>query len=185
MIIGKRIRLRAIEPDDLPLLQKWRNDPSIYEFFFEHEPLSLVMQRRWFESFLQKGDEKFWIVESNEENKPIGTIALVHLDWRNRKAELGRILIADEQYRHGGYGAEAESLVLRYAFDHLNLNRVYCEVFADNERGVRIHKAFGFKQEGTFREYVFKGGRYRDVVYLALLRSEYEAEGRKTGEKFL
>ncbi len=173
MIIGKRIRLRAIEAEDLPLLIKWRNDPTVYQYFFEHEPLSLEMQRRWFESFLKKGDEKFWIIETTSELKPIGTIGLVHIDWRNRKAEIGRILIYDDEYRHGGYGSEAECLVLRYGFDHINLNRIYCEVFADNERGIQIHKRFGFKEEGRFREYVFKNGEYSDVVYLALLRSEY------------
>jgi UDP-4-amino-4,6-dideoxy-N-acetyl-beta-L-altrosamine N-acetyltransferase len=184
MLVGKRIRLRAIELEDLPLLQKWRNDPQVYQYFYEHEPLSLVMQRKWFESFLQRNDEKLWIIETIS-GEAIGTIGLVHLDWRNRKAELGRILIYPEEHRHGGYGSEAESLLLTYAFDHLNLNRLCAEVFADNEKGIHVHRRFGFKQEGVFRQYVFKNGAFRDVVYLALLREEYLTESKPTIQKLL
>ncbi|OFW08465.1 MAG: UDP-4-amino-4,6-dideoxy-N-acetyl-beta-L-altrosamine N-acetyltransferase [Acidobacteria bacterium RIFCSPLOWO2_12_FULL_59_11] len=176
MIVGKRLQLRAIEADDLVLLIKWRNDPKVYQYFFEHEPLSLEMQRRWFETFLARGDEKLWIIEIAGEAKPIGTIGLVHIDWRNRKTEIGRILIYGEEQRGRGYGSEAEWLVLRYAFDHMNLNRICCEVYADNERGIQIHKIFGFKEEGRFREHIFRDGEYREVVYLALLRSEYLLE---------
>lgn len=185
MLIGKRIQLRAIEAEDLPLMVKWRNDPNVYKHFFEHEPLSLLMENRWFESLLHKSDEKLWIIETIPERKAIGTIGLVRIDLRSRKAEIGRILIYDEEHRHGGYGSEAECLVLLYAFDHLGLHRLSCKVFADNERGIKIHKRFGFKEEGRFRGYVFKDGDYRDVVYLALLKSEYLSESQPVIARFL
>ncbi len=173
MIVGKRIQLRAIEYEDLPLMMRWRNDPKVYRFFYEHEPLSLAMQKVWFERLLQKPDQRLWIVETLETHEAIGTVGLVHIDWRSRKAEIGQVLIYPEKYRHSGYGSEVESLILRYFFDHMNMNRLQAEVLADNENGITLHKKFGFKQEGVFRQYVFKEGRYRDVVYIAMLREEY------------
>jgi UDP-4-amino-4,6-dideoxy-N-acetyl-beta-L-altrosamine N-acetyltransferase len=173
MIVGKRIQLRAIEYEDLPLLVKWRNDPEVYQYFFEHEPLSLAMQRGWFEKFLTHSDERFWIVETKDTLEAIGTVGLVHLDWRNRKGEWGRLLIYPSKYRHGGYGAEIESLILRYFFDHLNMNRLEGEVFLENESVWKMHQKFGFKQEGLFRQYIFQDGKYKDVVYIAMLREEY------------
>ena len=173
MIVGKRIQLRAVEVEDLPLLVKWRNAPEIYQHFYGQEPLSLVMQKAWFEKLLQKPDEHLWIIEAQETGVAIGTVGLVHIDWRNRKAEWGRFLIYPDDYRHGGYGSEVESLILRYVFDHMNLNRLQCEVFGENEAVIALHRKFGFQQEGLFREYVFKDGRYRSVAYLALLRQEY------------
>jgi len=173
LIVGKRIQLRAIELEDLPLMVKWRNDPEVHRHFYEHEPFSLVMQKAWFEQFLKRRDEKLWIIEITGTHEAIGTVGLVHIDWRSRKAEWGRLLIFPEEYRHGGYGSEIESLVLRYFFDHMNMNRLQCEVLAENERAIALYKRFGFKQEGLFRQYVFKEGRYRDVVYLAMLREQY------------
>jgi UDP-4-amino-4,6-dideoxy-N-acetyl-beta-L-altrosamine N-acetyltransferase len=173
MVVGKRIQLRAIEYEDLPLIVKWRNDPEVYQYFYEHEPLSLVMQRGWFEKYLVRSDEKLWIVEAKDTHEAIGTVGLVHLDWRNRKGEWGRLLIYPDEYRHGGYGSEVESLILRYFFDHMNMNRLQCEVFLENESVWQLHQIFGFKREGLFRQYIFKDGKYRDVVYLAMLREEY------------
>lgn len=173
MIVGKRIQLRAIEYDDLPLIVQWRNDPEVYQYFYEHEPLSLVMQRAWFEKYLARSDEKLWIVEAKDKNESIGTVGLVHIDWRNRKAEWGRLLIYPDQYKHGGYGSEIESLILRFFFDNMNMNRLQCEVFLENESVWKLHEKFGFNQEGLFRQYIFKDGKYKDVVYLAMLRDDY------------
>ena len=185
MLVGKRLRFRAIEYEDLPLLIKWRNDPDIYKNFFEHEPISMAAQRRWFENLLQKPDEKLWIVETIENSEPIGTIGMVHIDWRNRKLELGRILIYPDEYRHGGYGSEIESIFLVYVFEHLNFNRVYCEVFAHNENAIAVHKKLGFKEEGIFRQHIYKDGKYKDIVYLGLLREEYFQTSKKAIREYL
>jgi len=176
MIIGPTIRLRAIEPDDLPMLASWRNDPAVYAHFFEHEPLSLAGQRRWYDRFVQRDDEKFWIAErtgTGGASQGVGTIALVGIDWRNRRAELGRVLVYPPGQRGNGIGRELCSLALGYAFGHLNLNRVHCEVFADNRPAVSLYENLGFRAEGTLRSHVFKDGRYRDVAVMSILRDEW------------
>lgn len=175
MIIGKRVLLRAIELDDLPLLTRWRNDPEVYEHFYEHEPLSLTMQRRWFDGFLQRQNEKYWLVETVVNPEPIGTVGLVNIDWRNRRAELGRVLIASGKFRHGGYGQEACELALGYAYGHLNLHRVYLDVFADNTPAVKFYRRLRFSEEGRLRQHVFAKGQYRDVLVFSLLASEFRA----------
>ena len=120
MIVGRRIQIRAVEYEDLPALVAWRNDPQVYRFFYEHEPLSMIMQKAWFDRLLQKSDEKFWIAEEITGGQAIGTVGLTHIDWRNRKAELSRVLIINE-HRQRGLGSELVCLVLRHFFDHLNI----------------------------------------------------------------
>jgi len=178
MITGKHVRLRAIEENDLLTLTNWRNDPEVYRQFFEYEPLSLVMERKWFDEFLKRREEKFWIAETIKESKPVGTIGLVNIHWRNRRAEMGRVLVCPE-CRGNGYGKEMSELLLEYAFDHMNLNRIYLEVFADNTRAVSLYKSLGFLEEGLLREHVFADGRYCDVSILGILREEYLAASRQ------
>src|SRR4051812_45201662 len=157
MIQGERISLRAIETHDLPMLVAWRNDPAVHAHFFEHEPLSLAMQAKWFERFLQRSDEKYWIAESRgAAPEPVGTVALVDIDLRSRHAELGRVLVYPPDRRGGGIGREMCRLVLGYAFGHLNLHRVSCEVFADNAAALSLYERLGFRREGVLREHVFK-----------------------------
>jgi len=176
MLVGKRVVLRAIEYDDLPLMVTWRNDPAIYKHFFEHEPLSLVMQKRWFEEFLNKPSEKLWVIHHVADDVAIGTMGLVGIDWRNRKGELARILIYPAKYRRSEYCSEAEALVIRYFFDTLNMHRLEGELYVENEAMLALHKKFGFRVECIFEDYVFKDGRYRDVTYIAMLRKDYESE---------
>jgi len=173
LIYGERIRLRAIEHDDLKVIVGWRNDPDIYSNFYEHEPLSQAMQVKWFDNFLKRQDEKFWIAETLEDSVPIGTIALIDIDLRNRKAEIGRVLIASNKHRNGGYGSEMFELILKYSFEHLNLNRLYLDVFAENAKAVSFYRKIGLTEEGCYRKHIFSRGAYRDILVFSLLAEEY------------
>lgn len=152
MLIGRRVRFRAVEEEDLSKIVKWRNSPQIYDFFFEYEPLSLIKQKIWFEKHLQTPTEKLFIISSLE-GEAIGTVGFTHIDLRNRKAEWGRFLIGEEKFLKKGYGPEVEFLILEYAFEHLNLNRLYCEVLATNPTVISLHKKFGFKEEEVYINY--------------------------------
>ena len=175
MLIGKRVKLRAVEEEDIHRIVEWRNSPRTYEFFYEYEPLSRTKQKEWLERHSSDPSEKLFII-STLDGEAIGMVGFVHIDHRNRKAEWGRFLIGEEKYFGGGYGAEVELLILEYAFEHLNLNKLYCEVLINNPSVISLHKKFGFKEEGIFRQHIFKAGKYVDVVVLSLLREEYYSE---------
>jgi len=174
MIVGEKVRLRAIEEEDLALLQKWRNDPETYRNFFEHEPLSMAMQKRWFERYLCSANERMWIIEPVGQGQPVGTIGYAAMDRRNRRCEVGRILIYPRESRGQGFAAEAQRLVCGYLFNHCNMNKLYCEIFVDNTESVQLYKRLGFKQEGLLRNHVFRNGLYEDVIVMALMYSEFQ-----------
>ena len=172
MLIGKRIRLRAVEEEDLPKIVGWRNKPEIYQYFYEYEPLSKVQQKIWFENFLKNKTEKYFIIETIK-GESIGTVGLTKIDWRNRKCELARFLIGEKEHQGKGYGKEVEALILKYVFDHLNMHKLCCEVFATNQKVISLYESFGFKVEGTLRKHIFKDGDYQDIVIMGMLKEEY------------
>jgi UDP-4-amino-4,6-dideoxy-N-acetyl-beta-L-altrosamine N-acetyltransferase len=175
MLQGRRIRLRAIDEADLPLIVQWRNEPEVYEYFYEYEPLSIRQEKAWYEKQLGNGSERNFII-SLHDGKAVGMVSLVRIDTRNRRAEYGRLLVGDKESKGAGFGVDAEVLVLQYAFDHLNLNRLYCEVLTSNTSVVEMHKSLGFREEGIMRQFVYKAGAYQDVLLLAMLRSDYDRE---------
>jgi len=103
----------------------------------------------------------------------VGMVSLVDLDFRNRRAELGRVLIGVAERRGKGLGGEMVELAIEYAFDHLNLHKVVCEVLATNPRAADLYRRLGFVDEGVLRQHVYKGGDYRDVQLLALFRANF------------
>jgi hypothetical protein len=90
--------------------------------------------------------------------------------WFARNAEFG--LLIGERNRHGkGLAKEALALVAGYAFETLNLHKLYLRVVAFNKRALVLYRAFGFVEEGVQRQQAFLRGRYYDVVLMGLIRS--------------
>jgi Acetyltransferase (GNAT) domain len=60
--------------------------------------------------------------------------------------------------------------IMDFADNWVDLLRLKLEVFADNERAIRLYERFGFEVEGTLRQYAFCDRRYADVKLMARLR---------------
>ena len=65
--------------------------------------------------------------------------------------------------------------LVRYGFKELNLNRVYCEVYSNNE-AYTWYKSIGFVYEGTLRETYWHDGRYYDSYIISILKREFNYE---------
>jgi RimJ/RimL family protein N-acetyltransferase len=59
-------------------------------------------------------------------------------------------------------------LVLRYAFDELNLHRVSLTVFEYNERALRTYRKLGFVEEGRQRARLLRFGKRWDMVVMGI-----------------
>lgn len=181
MIEGNRIRLRLPEQADDALLVAWCNDPVLKPYFYDDEPVSVESHRRWIERVQADNSQRFYVIEAkvHPDGRPaerpvaIGTTGLLNIDWRNRAAEYGRLKIGDNRYHSGGFGYEAEMLLMRHAFGFLNLNRVWGHVLAYNERVMRLHQRAGFQVDGRLRQAIYKNGCYHDVLVVSLLARDF------------
>jgi len=173
MIIGKKINLKNVERKNINQLREWRNNPELRRYFREHKLISEDDQVKWYENKVLSDPKQYnFEIHSKEEDKLIGHCGLYYIDWINRTAEFG-IYIGDYSFRNGGYGADALRTLIKYGFEDLNLNRIWCEVF-DNNLAIDIYKHIGFTFEGKLRQNYFNEGRYWDSHVLSMLAAEYE-----------
>lgn len=175
MILGERIRLRAIERSDLPLFVAWLNDPDVREFLMLYSPLSIEQEERWFKDTLdQPPYNQPLAVEVRDEDgwRTVGNCSFHIQDWRVRSAELG-IFIGDKASWGKGYGTEVMRLLLEHGFMTLNLNRIYLRVYASNLRAIRAYEKAGFVHEGRMRQAEYRNGVFDDVLLMSVLRSEW------------
>ncbi|MCJ7512430.1 MAG: GNAT family N-acetyltransferase [Anaerolineales bacterium] len=70
-------------------------------------------------------------------------------------------------------GSQATQLILRQAFETLNLNRVTLRVYKDNARSLAVYRRPGFQEEGRLRQDRFLDGQYWDTLWMGILRSEW------------
>jgi RimJ/RimL family protein N-acetyltransferase len=178
MIIGDRIRFRAIEKADLPNFVHWLNDPEVRQGLSLIHPLSLAEEEEWFKAVLQNPPEgrPLAIEIQPEPGKDewvfVGNCGLMNIQWENRSAEVG-IHIGEKKYWNQGFGSKAMKLMCKHVFDDLNLHRLWLRVFQTNQRAIRAYEKAGFVQEGRMREAQYLDGRYVDVLIMSVLHSEW------------
>lgn len=170
MMQGQRVKLRPLSVADTDDVVRWRSAPEILAQMFADEPPTRARHLEWLAGIQARGDRQEFVIVERATGRSIGTIGL-EIDSRNRRAEFG-ILIGEPDARGKGYAREAGELILRYAFDDLKLHRVYLHVFAENEPAIRLYEALGFSREGTLRQHALKRGVFRDVLVMAIVKSD-------------
>ncbi len=171
-IYGNKVVLRAMELEDCELIINMFNDPDIENLVGGWAfPVSLFAQKKWLESHYNDPNAFRFIIDTKEDG-PVGIFTLTDIDWKNRRAALG-IKIASKGDRSKGYGKDATMAIMRYAFDELGFHRLDVSRLAINEASARTLAKCGFVEEGIKREYIYKGGKYIDLVELRILADEY------------
>jgi diamine N-acetyltransferase len=182
---GEKVRLRAVEREDLPRYVEWFADQTVSENLSRQMPMSLAQEERWFEENLKLPVEEQALAvdakRSGEKWEHIGGAGFNFIDKRNRLAECG-VFIGNRKYWGKGYGTDGLLALLRYGFDTLNLNRIQLCVISFNERAIHVYEKIGFVREGTQREAHFYRGRYWDMHLYSILRREWDARYGATKE---
>ena len=182
MIPGKRVRLRAYREDDLKNMLAAINNGAVTRYLQFMRPISQAQEREFLESAMRADDPSnvSFAIESSD-SEYLGGVSLMHIDHRNRSAELG-ILIARPDDWGKGYGSEAALLMMRHGFEEKNLHRIHLRVYDYNERGQKSYVKLGFSEEGRQRQAHFRYGTWHDVVLMAILAEEFFEQHGRTGD---
>jgi len=165
------IELKEIESGDKNILREWRNMPEVSKYMYSDHHIAEEEHEKWFNRILNDKTTKYWKIICD--NEDAGLVNLYDIDNQNSRCSWA-FYIASPNVRGRGVGSFVEYSVLHYVFDVLNLNKLCCEVLGFNEPVVRMHKKYGFKEEGLLRDHRVKAGKAYDVYCLALLRSEWD-----------
>lgn len=173
MIEGKLVNLRSLEMADLERMQGWVNDRDVTRFLSSRYQMSLAAEEAWLRSrtsaLMTYGDASFAI--ETKEGRHIGNCGLHQATPENRAASLG-ILIGEKDCWAQGYRSDAVRTLIRFGFEEMNLHRIELHVYDFNERAIAAYRRCGFVEEGRMRDAHYGGGRYIDVVVMAVLRDD-------------
>lgn len=176
MLKDEKVILRAMTREDLQRQWEFNNDVEVEILGGGDpwEPQTLAHLEAEFDERVQKGGRDGARFAIEADGKYIGGCGLFHFDETARTCEMG-IGIGDRQYWGRGYGRDAVRVLLDYAFRLRNLHKVWLSVNGTNERAIRSYRACGFVEEGRLRRHVWSDGSYIDLVYMGVLREEWEA----------
>ncbi|HEX9162744.1 MAG TPA: GNAT family protein [Thermoanaerobaculia bacterium] len=168
---GERVTLRPFEMSDAPRVQQLAGarEVALNTLLIPH-PYPDGAAEEWIGLQKQKAEEGH-INFAIDAGELVGAIGLVtKKEWG--RAEVGYWIGVPFWGR--GYATEATGLIIGYGFEHLNLNRIYAGYFSRNRSSGRVMEKNGMKYEGTLRQHVKKWDEYVDIVYHAILRSEWK-----------
>jgi RimJ/RimL family protein N-acetyltransferase len=173
-LIGSKIYLRPLDLEDIAALTMWLNDPEVTRNMLIYRPLTRMAEEAFLRKISESESDFVLGMMVRETEQFIGVAGLHHLDVRNRHVSFG-ICVGEKSAWGKGYGTETTRLMVRHAFDTLNLNRLWLHVYEYNERAVRVYQKVGFQIEGRLRQDTFRDGRYWDTIVMAVLREEWGA----------
>lgn len=173
-LIGDKIYLRPLDMDDLEgEYIQWVNDERICKHMGTlHFSTTKRRLQEYLESQLNNKNIAFFAIIEKETGKHIGNVKLGPIDWINRRAEYGR-MIGDKSAQGKGHGTEVVDLILKYAFNILNLHKITTSASISNEASIKSSKKVGLRVEGTLKEHEYENGQYKDAYVMGITKDEY------------
>ena len=176
MMIGERVYLRPLEPDDADALASY--DAAETETFFDEgrQLVSPISLKRWISGMSKHRppQEIFFAVCLKEDDRLLGHVGVDGLDWVNRTGETGSYLGPAEN-RGKGYGTEAKHLLIAYCFEHLQLEMLHSYVWEPNTRSAAALLKQGYQPAGRVRHASTRRGKYHDMLVFDLSPEDWRA----------
>ena len=165
-LFGKRIFLRAVEPEDLDFLYELENNEAVWEVSHTITPYSRFVLKRYLENShkdIYEAKQLRLMICSKGSNEVYGMVDLYDFDPKNKRAGIG-IIIADDVHRNKGIATDALQLLLGYAFEHLDLHQLYANITQDKLVSIHLFSSLGFEQSGVKKDWNFISGQYKDEM---------------------
>lgn len=154
------INLRPIKEFDTGLIVKWRNKESVKKNFLYRSNFTAEIHQQWFREKVQTGVVVQFIIEMKNygELVPVCTVYLRDIDYENLSAE---------------FGTTTARKILEFGLNELGLHRIFLRLLAENIVAYKAYRKAGFITEGVFRDMKKIDGKYKDIMFMSSLSSDF------------
>ncbi len=166
----RRLRLRQVTLSDVPAIFKMRSEGRNFQYTTKLPHKSIEEAEVLVSSMIDGYSNKQmlpWALETKDTQEFVGAFGLLNIDQSSSKAELGGELNLSHWGRQ--FATEACQMIAEYAFDRMNLHRLYAQVNPDNRSVVYYLEKFGFEKEAHHKDFAFVKGSYWDLAVYALI----------------
>lgn len=185
---GRDIRFGPIDHEKDPAVEsQWTHDSGFMRLYDVNpaRPISAAMVKKEYEKLEKEIREEknifYFTIRAREDDRLIGKALLNHVEWANGHGWI-QLGIGAAEDRRKGFGTQALSILLRFAFAEVNLFRVSARVPEYNEGALALLKKFGFVEEVRRRQAVERDGRRWDLLVFGLLNEEWQKQARAQRE---
>jgi len=165
-MIGKKITLRALEPEDLGFLYHIENDIENWSMSETIIPFSRYLLHEYLKTIsdnITTSGQLRLVIQNNITEESLGLIDLFNFDAINRRSGIG--IIINRENRNKGIGIESLSILTEYCKNTLNIHQLYCEIQSENKESIKFFENNGFVKNGVKKDWNLKGTVFSDVLF--------------------
>lgn len=160
--------IRPLELSDMESIRAWRN--KCLPYLRTPFALTMEMQEDWYKNEICNRNSKtrFWAIEVA--GRLVGYGGIENIQWENSIGEISLLINPEYQGRGIGHGAAID--ILYQAFNVLNLNTVFGEVYHNNP-AVKFWKLLTNQYDGAtsiLYNRKYWDGNYYDATYFSIQR---------------
>lgn len=159
-----KIRLRAIEPEDLDYLYRIENDKRLWDVGETNMPYSRYALHEYVANCPTDiyTDKQLRLMILSPEGETVGMVDLMNFDPRHQRAEIG--IVVDKLHRRCGYAQAAIEEIKNYSIEIIHLHQLYAIVSKNNAHSLGLFQQAGFEATVTLKDWLFNGEKFRDAI---------------------
>ena len=179
IIDSARILLRSWKDEDLKDLIEGLNNIQVSKWlagvpypYTEEHAKGFLSYAKWLD---ENGKDIMLAIVLKENNKVIGGTSIESINLKDETAGGG--IKKKKKYQRNGYGIEAFSARIKYAFEVLGLRRMENGYFPGNVKSKNMQHKLGYQEEGIRRKRLLclATKEYTDECITGLLKEEFVA----------
>jgi UDP-4-amino-4,6-dideoxy-N-acetyl-beta-L-altrosamine N-acetyltransferase len=156
-----------------------RNEEAVRVNMYTDHVISLEEHEKWISRLKVSNSSIFYAVVKDD--IVIGGVGVSGIDYVNRRADWAYYLSKDQQGR--GTGSAVEFKFIDFLFQNLGIFKLNCEVIEWNAPTLKLHRRFGFLDEGVRRAHVWRNGTPHNAIILGLNVDEWKNSRKKLTER--
>ncbi len=184
VFVTERLRIRPFRNTDLAVLHALYGDAANLRYWGvdpSPSPSATRLMLAWHLTYHPR-QYALWALEERKTRKVIGMINYHRRDLRERRVDVGWLMLPSRQGR--GLMFEAGRALIRHLIDDLGVHKMEALIRAENEPSAALARRLGFRLEGgPIRDRWFKDGRWHDVMLYGLVAGEETASAPQRSAK--
>lgn len=161
-----KVRLRAMEPEDLDVLYRIENDVRLWNVGATNVPYSRYVLHNYIAN--ASGDiyidRQVRLMIENTDGYVVGIVDIVNFDPQHMRAEVG--IVIENRFRNLGYACSALRQIAEYSLGILHLHQLYAFVDISNTESVNLFKKLGYSICGELKDWLYDGKEYHNALLM-------------------
>ena len=164
MLKSNRLKLRAVEPEDLDLMYLIENDTELWPFGEANVPFSHYALKRYIAECSNDffHDRELRLVIETADDVSVGFVDLLNYNPQHHRAEVGIVVVPEKQRQ--GIATEALHLLSQYVSAHLGIHQLYALVPEDNKPSVALFRRCGYEPAVVLKDWLSTPAGWKSVL---------------------